>query len=56
MLLVYLDDITLTGNNEIEIAKVKDFLKSRSLIKDLGKLKYFLGIEVIDVPNGLCLS
>lgn len=26
------------------------------MIKDLGKLKYFLGIEVIDVPNGLRLS
>lgn len=29
ILLVYVDDIILTGNNEVEIAKVKDFLKSR---------------------------
>lgn len=56
VLLVYVDDIILTGNNETEITKVKNFLKSQFLIKDLGKLKYFLGIEVIDVPNGLCLS
>lgn len=54
ILLVYVDDIILTGNNEVEIAKVKDFLKSRFFIKDFGKLKYFLGIEVIDVLNGLC--
>ncbi|KAL4583501.1 hypothetical protein LXL04_008075 [Taraxacum kok-saghyz] len=44
------------GNDETEIAKVKTFLKSQFLIKDLGLLKYFLGIEVIDIPNGLCLS
>lgn len=26
------------------------------MIKDLGKLKYFLGIEVIDVDNGVVLT
>lgn len=55
-LLVYVDDIVLTGNSEIEIGLVKDFLKTKFLIKDLGKLKFFLGIEVIDTDFGICLS
>ncbi|KAI3750087.1 hypothetical protein L2E82_20712 [Cichorium intybus] len=55
-LLVYVDDIILTGNDVLEITKVKSFLKSHFLIKELGKLKFFLGIEVIDVKNGVCLT
>ncbi|GJX39925.1 ribonuclease H-like domain-containing protein [Tanacetum coccineum] len=31
-------------------------LKSKFQIKDLGNLKYFLGIEVIDNDDGVCLS
>nr|GEW06471.1 ribonuclease H-like domain-containing protein [Tanacetum cinerariifolium] len=50
-LLVYVDDIILTGNNVDEINKFKEFL-----IKDMGKLKYFLGIEVVDTDTGLYLN
>nr|GEW31114.1 ribonuclease H-like domain-containing protein [Tanacetum cinerariifolium] len=49
---VYVDNIVLTGNNIEEINRFKDFLKSKFLIKDLGKLKYFLGIEVVDTGTG----
>ncbi|GKE24187.1 ribonuclease H-like domain-containing protein, partial [Tanacetum coccineum] len=55
-LLVYVDDIIITGNSLIYIEKFKTFLKSKFQIKDLGKLKYFLGIEVIETGKGLCLS
>ncbi|GJZ13349.1 ribonuclease H-like domain-containing protein [Tanacetum coccineum] len=44
-LLVYVDDIIITGNKVDEIEKFKSFLKTKFQIKDLGKLKYFLGIE-----------
>ncbi|GKD02613.1 putative RNA-directed DNA polymerase [Tanacetum coccineum] len=47
-LLVYVNDIILTGNNISEINKFKEFLKTKFLIKDLRKLKFFLGIEVMD--------
>lgn len=46
-ILVYVDDIVITWNNDIEINKFKAFLSSKFLIKDLGKLKYFLGIEIL---------
>ncbi|GKD17079.1 ribonuclease H-like domain-containing protein [Tanacetum coccineum] len=55
-LLVYVDDIIITGNNVSEIEKFKVFLKSKFMIKDSGKLKYFLGIEVIDTDNGICIN
>ncbi|GJT67854.1 ribonuclease H-like domain-containing protein [Tanacetum coccineum] len=52
-LLVYVDDIMITQNNVYEIEKFKVFLKSKFMIKDLGKPKYFLGIEVVDTDKGL---
>ncbi|GJR87878.1 ribonuclease H-like domain-containing protein [Tanacetum coccineum] len=55
-LLVYVDDIIINGNNVFEIEKFKVFLKSKFMIKDLGKLKYFLGIEVVDTDKGICLN
>ncbi|GJR94670.1 ribonuclease H-like domain-containing protein [Tanacetum coccineum] len=55
-LLVYVDDIIIIGNSLAEIKKVKQFLKTKFMIKDLGKLKYFLGIEVLDTPKGICLN
>ncbi|XP_071741479.1 uncharacterized mitochondrial protein AtMg00810-like [Rutidosis leptorrhynchoides] len=56
-LLVYVDDIVITGNSEIEIKKkFKAFLQTKFMIKDLGKLKYFLGIEILNQNDGICLS
>lgn len=56
ILLVYVDDIILTGSSDMKINKVKDFLRSKFLIKDLGKLKFFLGIEIINIDKGICLT
>ncbi|GKD61966.1 ribonuclease H-like domain-containing protein, partial [Tanacetum coccineum] len=50
------DDIIITCNNVSKIEKFKVFLKSKFMIKDLGKLKYFLGIEVVDIDKGICLN
>ncbi|GKE18473.1 ribonuclease H-like domain-containing protein, partial [Tanacetum coccineum] len=55
-LLVYVDDIIITGYNTNEIEKLKNILKTKFQIKDLGKLKYLLGNEVLETDQGLCLS
>ncbi|GJU79091.1 ribonuclease H-like domain-containing protein [Tanacetum coccineum] len=55
-LLVYVDDLVITGNSKIEIEKFKSLLNKKFKIKDLGELKYFLGIEVLKTKSGLCLN
>ncbi|KAJ0558902.1 putative RNA-directed DNA polymerase [Helianthus annuus] len=56
VLLVYVDDIIVTGNSESEVLNVKQVLSDNFQIKDLGLLKYFLGIEVLYSDEGLCLT
>ncbi|XP_071729549.1 uncharacterized mitochondrial protein AtMg00810-like [Rutidosis leptorrhynchoides] len=56
VLLVYVDDIVLTGNSKQDIVFVKSALSDKFKIKDLGVLKYFLCIEVINTNDGICLS
>ncbi|GKU90667.1 hypothetical protein SLEP1_g4634 [Rubroshorea leprosula] len=54
--LVYVDDMVITGSSPQLINQVKEFLFSQFRLKDLGPLKYFLGIEVASSPQGLYLS
>ena len=44
---VYVDDMILAGSKEDEMKKVKEQLLLKFDIKDLGKLRYFLGMSVI---------
>ena len=46
-LISYVDDMVITGNNEEEISYLKKKLFMEFEMKDLGNLKYFLGIEVL---------
>ncbi|GKE20783.1 ribonuclease H-like domain-containing protein, partial [Tanacetum coccineum] len=41
-LLVYVDDLVITGNSKTEIKNFKSFLNKKFKINDLGELKYFL--------------
>lgn len=45
-LIIYFDDIIIIGDNEKEIFKLQDRLAAKFEIKNLGSLKYVLGIEV----------
>ena len=56
VLLVYVDDIVLSGNNQTEIQYVKQHLHQLFNIKDLGVLKFFLGFEVAHSQKGLVLN
>ena len=53
-LLVYVDDILITGNDSQYVADLKKPLDTKFRIKDLGALKYFLGLEV--ARNEKCTS
>jgi hypothetical protein len=55
ILLVYVDDIILTGDDAQGIAHVKQSLGKVFDVKDLGTLKYFLGIEVARSRHGISL-
>lgn len=55
-ILVYVDDIIITGNNLLHITRVIHVLSSELALKDLGPFNYFLGIEFIPRGDGLLLS
>lgn len=44
ILIVYVDVKILTRNDEEEITRLKGFLALKFDIKDLGSLRYFLGM------------
>jgi hypothetical protein len=51
-LLVYVDDIIVTGDNEHAINQFIQRLAARFSLKDLGSLQYFLGVEIQSHPTG----
>ncbi|RVW51876.1 Retrovirus-related Pol polyprotein from transposon TNT 1-94 [Vitis vinifera] len=53
---VYVDDIVITGSDQDGIQKLKQHLFTHFQTKDLGKLKYFLGIEIAQSSSGVVLS
>ncbi|KAM6583326.1 hypothetical protein CsatB_010328 [Cannabis sativa] len=55
-LLVYVDDVIITNNNLQELEAVKVGLNARFKLKDLGQLKYFLGLEVARSEKGIFVS
>jgi hypothetical protein len=54
-LLVYVDDILLTGNNSTMLHYLIQLLSSEFKLRDLGAVHYFLGIEVQSTSMGLML-
>ncbi|GLT71533.1 hypothetical protein SLA2020_435440 [Shorea laevis] len=55
-ILIYVDDILVTGPSQRLITHMVQKLQSDFALKDLGPLAFFLGIEAIQVTDGLLLS
>lgn len=56
IMLVYVDDIFLTGNDHHTISQLKVYLREKLDIKDLGDFQFFLGIEVVKSQKGIFIS
>ena len=55
-LIVYVDDMVLTEDDPCEMKALQEYLATKFEMKDLGQLKYFLGIEVARSKHGVLLS
>ena len=55
-LIIYVDDMIITGDDEEEIAELRKNLFQEFEMKDLGLLKYFLGIEVLRSKKGIFIN
>ncbi|KAJ4758161.1 polyprotein [Rhynchospora pubera] len=56
VVLIYVDDIIVTGSDMTQVASLITTLQSHYPLKDLGILSFFLGISVKHTPDGLHLS
>ncbi|KAA0036613.1 reverse transcriptase [Cucumis melo var. makuwa] len=56
ILIVYIDDIVLTGDDQTKISQLKQKMSDEFAIKDLENLKYFLGMEVARSKEGISVS
>ena len=53
---MYVDDIIVTGNDRVEIERIKKKLACDFEKKELGNLRYFLKMEVARNKNGISIS
>ncbi|RVW12206.1 Retrovirus-related Pol polyprotein from transposon TNT 1-94 [Vitis vinifera] len=56
IIIIYVDDIILIGDHEEKIDLLKKLLTKEFEIKDLGNLKYFLGMEIARSKKGIAVS
>ena len=55
-LIVYMDDIVITSNDQDGIQRLKRHLFSNFQTKELGKLKYFMRIEIAQSKFGMVMN
>jgi hypothetical protein len=55
IIVIYVDDLIITRNSDVDIFDLKKFLKQKFEMKDLGELHYFFDIKVIQSPKGIWL-
>jgi hypothetical protein len=56
ILVLYVDDLLITGSSASTIVAVKDILHDRFSMMDMGPLHYFLGLEISQDASGIKLS
>jgi len=56
ILIVYVYDNLLIGSNSAALTETKEYIKRHFVTKDIGKPKYFFGIEVEYKKHGSLMS
>ena len=56
LILVYVDDLLITGSSSQLIQATKLMLNTHFKIKDLGEMRYFLGLEIARSKDGIMVS
>lgn len=56
LFIVYVDDIVIMGDDDEQVNQLKKLLAKEFEVKDLGQLKYFLGMEIARTKNGISVS
>ena len=54
-ILMHVDDLLITGSSTPKIKKVKDKLKSKFEITELGEISFFLGMEFVKLKEGMIM-
>ena len=53
---LYMDDLIFIGNDEIMFVEFKKSMMLEFDMTNLGKMRYFLGIEVMQRSDGIFIS
>lgn len=53
ILLVYVDDNIISGNDDLGIRELKTYLMHKFAMKDLAQLTYYLGLEIQRTKAGI---
>lgn len=56
IMIIWVDDLIIAASNEKAMKEVKEMLSVRFKMKDLGRLKYFLGIDFIQSDESVTMS
>ena len=56
IIILYVDDMSLTSNNEEKIADFKAKLRAKFDMSTMGMLHYYLGIQFVQNKHGIIMS